>query len=413
MKITSVFLQRLILLILIVSLKGNGQISILYPNDIGIQTHSNVIFTEMFEGSSISTLTASTNSTSTNWNQTTTVTANILFDSSVPAASTGSQSLRLKTVDDNTNSNENTFIYKKIQPGISDSVFVRFYIKYDNATEYHHSGVYIGGKNPPSSIAGLVGGVLVQGNQEFHVGAEIRGIANNTPTNTSTFGFYNYWMNMKPSSITNTATSQPFYYGNQFLNSNTNDDIDMSSWNCIEVMVKLNNPVTAYNGELALWINGIKINHYGYNFPTGTWSFGNFTEGSGIPFEGYQWRNDAALDLNYIWLKNFNDNNTNGHVGNIYFDHLVVAKSYIGPITLPNSLNKPVITKNKLILYPNPSNELLNFSEVVNEYKVYNIYGEIIMKQTSPVKNFSTENLPQGVYFIHANNSITKFVVKH
>ncbi|MBK9285954.1 MAG: hypothetical protein IPM51_16785 [Sphingobacteriaceae bacterium] len=401
--------KSIALLIVLISLKTTkAQISNLYPNDIGIQTNSNVIFTEMFEESSVSTLTLSGN-----WDQATTVTNNIVFDSSVPATSTGSQSLRLRTVDDGTNLNENTFIYKKIQPDILDSVFVRFYIKYDNATVYHHSGVYIGGKNPPSSTAGLVGGVLVQGNQEFHVGAEIRGLANNTATNTSTFGFYNYWMNMKPSAITNTLTNQPFYYGNQFLNSTTSDDINMSTWNCIEVMVKLNNPVTSYNGEQALWVNGIKINHYGYNFPTGTWNYGNFTEGTGNPFEGFQWRNDMALNLNYIWLKNFNDNNGPGHVGNIYFDHLVVAKSYIGPIAVPNGIQMNSEENQRLKIFPIPSSELINFSEKVNAFDIYNVYGEKIFTQSIPSGSFSTANLKDGIYFMRASNSIQKFVVKH
>lgn len=385
-----------------------AQISNQFPNDIGIQSHSLVIFTEMFEASAVSTFTSSGN-----WDQTTTATANILFDFSVPAASTGSQSLRLRTVDDNTNFNENTFIYKKIQPSITDSVFVRFYIKYDNATEYHHSGVYIGGKNPPSATAGLVGGALVQGNQEFHVGAEIRGSANNTPTNTSTFGFYNYWMNMKPSAITNTLTNQPFYYGNQFLNNSTNDDINMSTWNCIEVMVKLNNPVNSYNGELALWVNGIKINHYGYNFPTGTWSFGNFTEGVGVPFEGYQWRNDAALDLNYIWLKNFNDNNVAGHVGNIYFDHLVIAKSYIGPISLPAGSKELNLNKSSLSLYPNPVSEILQFSETLEDFEVYDTFGKKICQQNTPIKSLNVNEFPEGIYMLRTQSSLNKFIVKH
>lgn len=382
------------------------QIANSYTADIGIDTNTNVIFAEMFEEAVTSSLTSSGN-----WNQTTTVTSNILFDSSVPPGSIGSQSLRLRTIDDNTNSNENTFIYKKIQPDILDSVFVRFYVKYDNLTEFHHSGLYIGGKNPPSSTAGLVGGVLVQGNQEFHVGAEIRGAANNTPTNTSTFGFYNYWMNMKPSAITNTSTNQPYYYGNQFLNNITTDDINMNSWNCIEVMVKLNNPVNSYNGELALWVNGVKINHYGYNFPSGTWSYGNFTEGVGTPFEGYQWRNDAALNLNYIWLKNFNDNNPAGHIGNIYFDHLVVAKKYIGPMNLSTNIKNALIEKDTFEVYPSPTNDILHFTEELKNIEIYNIIGEKVLSVNTPTKYISVEMLQSGIYFLHANNHIKKFVI--
>ncbi|MBK7342371.1 MAG: hypothetical protein IPJ06_04195 [Saprospiraceae bacterium] len=72
-------------------------------------------------------------------------------------------------------------------------------------------------------------------------------------------------------------------------------------------MVKLNNPVSATNGEIKLWINGTLISNLGYQFPSGTWSYNHFTEGPGMPFEGFQFRNDNALNLNYIWLRNFND----------------------------------------------------------------------------------------------------------
>jgi len=32
-------------------------------------------------------------------------------------------------------------------------------------------------------------------------------------------------------------------------------------WMCVEQMVKLNNPVTASNGEHAIWIDGVKVSH--------------------------------------------------------------------------------------------------------------------------------------------------------
>ena len=58
---------------------------------------------------------------------------------------------------------------------------------------------------------------------------------------------------------------------------------------CVEHMVKLNNPVTASNGEHAIWINGVKVSHVGQGFPNGSWSGGIFTQSpGGTPFEGLQ-----------------------------------------------------------------------------------------------------------------------------
>ena len=45
-------------------------------------------------------------------------------------------------------------------------------------------------------------------------------------------------------------------------------------WMCVEHMIKLNSPVTASNGEHAIWLNGTQISYLGAGFPNGTWSSG-------------------------------------------------------------------------------------------------------------------------------------------
>ena len=103
---------------------------------------------------------------------------------------------------------------------------------------------------------------------------------------------------------------------------------------CVEHMVKLNNPVTAFNGEHAIWLNGVKVSHLGLGFPRGTWTWGNFTQDpNGVPFEGFQWRNDPNLNLNWIWLENYSPNDPAGFSSSIRYDHVVLAKSRIGCLT--------------------------------------------------------------------------------
>jgi hypothetical protein len=95
----------------------------------------------------------------------------------------------------------------------------------------------------------------------------------------------------------------------------------------VEEMVKLNNPTTAFNGEHAIWLNGVKVSHLGQGFPNGTWSGGIFTQTpSGTPFEGFRWRNTTSLNINFIWLQNYSDNVSS----NLGFAYVVAAKSYIG-----------------------------------------------------------------------------------
>jgi len=65
--------------------------------------------------------------------------------------------------------------------------------------------------------------------------------------------------------------------------------------------------------------------------PKGYWTHDWFTPdvNSATSFEGFQWRNTTALKLTYLWLEYYMDT---GGTGTVEFDHVVLAKSYIGPI---------------------------------------------------------------------------------
>ncbi len=218
---------------------ATAQIANKYPNDSLIQNDPNVVFAEMFEHNSVNTMISST---VPNY-QTSSILSHIGFSNSVPLGSHGSQSLKLTTVENSTASNdpsEDANILKKFSTGISDSIFVRYYAKFNNAHAFHHTGVWIGGTNPsnscwPCNYPGRA--IPANGDSAFVVGTEIRGAANISPQSFSKFGFYNYWLDMKG------FTSGPAagkYYGNEFISPNSASSIDMNAWNCIEIMLKLN-----------------------------------------------------------------------------------------------------------------------------------------------------------------------------
>jgi hypothetical protein len=120
------------------------------------------------------------------------------------------------------------------------------------------------------------------------------------------------------------------YWGNLLLNDR-HVQAKTGQWTCVEHMVKLNNPVTASNGEHAIWLDGVKVSHLGQGFPKGSWSAGIFTEDpTGSPFAGFRWRSDSKLKLNWIWLQVYAPNEPVGVTGRITFAHVVVAKSHVG-----------------------------------------------------------------------------------
>lgn len=388
-----------------------AQIANTYPYDSLINNDPKVIFTEMFEQSTVTVM------LSTPGYQTFTALSRIHLDPSVPVGSHGKKSLRLTTVEHSNASNdtmEDANIRINLPTVITDSVFIRYYVKYNSGHTFHHSGVWTGGTNTAYNCWTCVypGRTLpVSGDSAFIVGTEIRGSANQNAVTTSQFGFYNYWMGMKPLvSAPNTGK----YFGNSVNSLGSNDIINMGTWNCIEMMIKLNNPVSDSNGELKLWINGNLIDNYGKGFPTGTWNEATFIEGAGLPFEGFRWRSNSNVVLNYLWLKNYATQNIPYPTPNdMWIDHVVVAKNYIGPMStnLSSGISEPNTSKT-ISMYPNPANEIVRFSKTIKEVAVLNVYGQIML-QAKNTASISTMSLQEGLYIIQADKTTQKIIVRH
>ncbi len=53
----------------------------------------------------------------------------------------------------------------------------------------------------------------------------------------------------------------------------------------------------------------------------------------GEPFQGFRWHKDEAVKLNFIWmLFHIHGKSLAGHVSKVWFDNIVAAKEYIGPL---------------------------------------------------------------------------------
>ena len=109
---------------------------------------------------------------------------------------------------------------------------------------------------------------------------------------------------------------------------------------CVELRMKMNDPPAASNGEQSLWIDGKPwhkggqlVSHLGEGFPCGKWVWDSFLpDPEGTPFEGFRWRRDEALNLNFLWLLLYITDAPPGRISRVWFDDIVVAHRYIGPI---------------------------------------------------------------------------------
>jgi len=284
-----------------------GGLAARYPGDVGIERDPVVIFVETFEGTSMPELFK-------RWGDVKNGSA-MQLSSDVPPGSPGARSLSIPWTGGGVNNGGH--LYKVLNPPVTDVLYVRYYIKYPSAGNFRHTGIWIGGNNPVSAWPDPAAGSKPSGSDRFIAGAE-----QNTNV-TRAFDHYNYWMEMRPD-------RSGAYWGALLLN-NPSVQAPRNQWVCVEHMVKLNNPVSASNGEHAIWLNNTKVSHLGPGFPDGSWSGGIFTQGAGgTPFPGFRWRSTTNLPINWLWLQNYSPDDPPGFSSSIKYDHVVVARSYIG-----------------------------------------------------------------------------------
>jgi hypothetical protein len=285
---------------------GGGPIAQRYPGDVGIERDPDVVFTETFEEATLPELLD-------RWTDARNASA-MSFSTDVPARSPGRHSLVIPWMGGHVS--DGGHLFRQLDPAIDDTLHVRYYIKYPASGRYSHTGVWMGGYDPPLSFPNPQAGVKPTGQDRFSAAAEQN-------TQTGRFDHYNYWADMRPS------PDGP-HWGNLLLNAPA-VQAGGGRWTCVEHMVKLNQPAGSLGGEHAIWLDGVKVSHLGPGFPRGSWTGGIFTQDpAGQPFEGFRWRTDENLRLNWVWLQTYAPDDAPGARGDLRFDHLVVAKSQVG-----------------------------------------------------------------------------------
>jgi hypothetical protein len=101
-----------------------------------------------------------------------------------------------------------------------------------------------------------------------------------------------------------------------------------------------------------------------------------------------------------------------GHVGNIYFDHLVVAKNYIGPMGSGVGMKENNV-ENEISVFPNPSKDKIKInigSQKLEKAIIYNLAGQSLIE--SDQLEMSTSNLDCGMYFISIQTDSKTYIKK-
>jgi len=321
------------------ALAAKKGIAALYLGDEGIEQNPAVVFHEDFETGAIEDL-------GQRWTNILDPNYSVLWyvPDSVPG-SPGKRSLRMTGTKGRDTGGH---LWKLLSTGY-DQLYARYYTKFAPDAPYVHHFVAMGGRmNSPNYPIGAAG-TRPEGSDRFGSTVDLgyREVANPP----GAWFFYTYWCEMRswqtPEGVSDGRPDA--FYGNPFGPVQL-EQAPRDKWVCVEFMIKCNSAPDKRDGEQAFWIDGRLIGRYGPGTITGTWFRDTFHQ-SGYyntnpqPFEGFRWRKTNDLKINIFWLQYYlahvfeNDYNPhnpdipyNDNVARVYFDDIVLATEYIGPL---------------------------------------------------------------------------------
>jgi len=313
-----------------------------HPGDVGIGENAEVVLVEDFEDVSIEAIGRKWTETSNHGG-----TALALSDE-IPSGTSGKQSLKITAT---SGKDTGGHLFKVLKPGY-DQLHIRFYVKFAADHGFINHFVKLQGSvNPPNWTEGEAGFRHVK---SFSTGLEPQRASYHIYPAVpfpppGIWHFYSYWPEMR--SWQNPDGSGTSFYGNDFEPKDP-AIVPRDKWQCVEFMVKMNSSPEKSDGEQAFWIDGELKGLFASGSVKGYWMREVFRldDEKGKPFEGIRWRTDPAININKVWLLHYvnpgegtakaNAEFLAGHpetkinlkTSTVWFDHLVVAKSYIGPI---------------------------------------------------------------------------------
>jgi len=307
-----------------------------YPGDVGIEDDKEVLFVENFETGAIDDF-------AKRWDNVSNKDGKVLsFVKDAPSESAGKRCLQITAT---RGENNGGHLYTRLPNGV-DKAFARFYVKFAPDIGYIHHFVHLGGYNPPTLYPQGGAGIRPRGDDRITAGIEPFGDYGRFAP-PGAWNFYTYWHEMK-------ISADGKYWGNGLRPIQPapvpRDASQVQDWQCVEIMLKCNSSPDLPDGELALWLDGKLQAHFVQGAPRGTWTGMGFTllEQGGEAFEGFRWRTSNDLNVNFFWLLHYvterafkqseqyaashPDCKINTKTATVWFDNIVVAKSYIGPI---------------------------------------------------------------------------------
>ncbi|MBI1369157.1 MAG: hypothetical protein GC162_10955 [Planctomycetes bacterium] len=305
--------------------EGPG-LAAMYPGDVGIANDPHVVLAEDFEEDDLAAM-------ARRWSDVSNRDLKPMrFIDDAPPGGKGHHALQISA---DVTHDTGGHLYTQLSRGL-DVAFARFYVKFPDDAGYVHHFVHLGGYRPATNWPQGGAGVRPRGDDRITVGIEPFGQNGRVPP-PGEWNFYAYWHDMK-------ISGDGKYWGNG-LRPVTPAAVPHGRWQCVEFMIKLNTTPDSRDGELALWLDGKLTAHFAKGAPRGRWTGEGFSllpddEADAAPFEGFNFRTNTDLKVNFFWLLHYvtPENQKRNRVNHpespvrVQFDHIVVADRYVGPL---------------------------------------------------------------------------------
>lgn len=286
---------------------GDG-IAARYPGDVDIVNDPDVVFADDFESY------GGANDLGQRWdavyqqNQ-------LVLTTNVDDVWAGSQSLEMNVPQQQ---QELSNAVDKILTIERDELFLRFYSKYEapfDVVGSSHNGAMIAAHYFDNGQA--TPGIPADGTNKFLVNLEHwRGeVTTTSPGELNVYVYHpeqrsNYGDHFFPDGTVLPNSSLPFDFGPDFV-SRPNVIQELDRWYCYEYRVRANTPGMR-DGQITIWIDGVLV----------------------ADFPNLRLRDDASLTIDRFGLQFHIGSNPNGPARK-WFDNVVAATAYIGPMSEP------------------------------------------------------------------------------
>jgi hypothetical protein len=208
---------------------------------------------------------------------------------------------------------------KWFMPG-ADTVFARFYVKFSPDYQFHHHFVTLLANQAKNKWSAFGKAGLKPNGTYYSSGMEAWFAWGKNPP-PGELHLYTYYLDMEPD-----PKMPGKYWGNSFFAPGPEKGRAagprrvipaLNKWQCWEFMVQANTAPEKADGTQAMWVDGKLVG----------------------AFSGIRWRSDLDLKVNALWLQHYGydssdpTRNATKDRQTVWFDNVVVATRYIGPLT--------------------------------------------------------------------------------